>query len=949
MAKQIKRQHIIEDDHLGNAIKSAKNLNEAIKTLSKTYERFAQEVKETAKLAKDGLIKVNPNTASGIKKINEEFEKSARLQKAELDIRKKQEQLKQAELRTENLLIAQKKRASTEEARRIKGIKSTTSAYKTQSATLNNLRHRYKDLAVANKDNTKEAKKLLKEITALDTKLKKIDRTVGQNQREVGNYTKALGGLKKVMGALGITFAASQLISFGKDLIELSSKAKGTEFAFERLGIKGQIAFERVKKSTRGLLSELDIKKTIVEFDNFNLNLTEMNTLMEFAAVRSAQTGDSIDFMLMSLKEGLSKGSLRRLDNLGVSMIAMKEVMAEFGLTVEQAFAKIASQEVERAGDILDDAANSQAKWTAELEDTRLELANKFKPVFDSIFKAGAKLLKFFSDNFDKIGRAVKVVTIAFVAYKAIIIATTKSFKIFNRVSKANVLGLIVTAVTSLIALFPFFTSEVDDNTDSLNENNKEQDLLNQQLEERIKLINKLNDGLEKGNSLEFETTANLKLLKEEYDDVLSSTKAFAESLGLTDDQLNTDFLGLFALDAQLTLSGDMTDEGTKALEKRRLALVHLAEVEAELLRRGVGGGGSDKEIADKVKLTQTEKDWIAQQKENLDIRKQRLKDEANFEDELAKEKTEREEKAIKDEEERIDSLFGKVKKDAEARNKIEEERLAKKKETEEEIRKLQKETIEQTKVLVTSLAEQTKTTLDLQINSMNDRISESQEAITNLQNQANLGNLDAKESIKAEKEKIANEKANIENLENKKKNLLLLVTTLQLALTKLESGDGNGLSAARTEVNNLIANMKPHYDGTGTTIGESLGNAYRISGERDTHIAKFHEDERIIGVENSRKLGDMGQDDIVKGALLYKNGQLAGKRALIGVNRQTAFNDMRMVDAVDRNTAKVTQAIKNIPESSSDYDTIRKVWIDTTRRGNKIERNHKPMGGVFS
>jgi len=56
------------------------------------------------------------------------------------------------------------------------------------SKTLNDMRKQYKDLALSQKESTKEGKELLANITKLDTKLKAVDATVGQHQRNVGNY-----------------------------------------------------------------------------------------------------------------------------------------------------------------------------------------------------------------------------------------------------------------------------------------------------------------------------------------------------------------------------------------------------------------------------------------------------------------------------------------------------------------------------------------------------------------------------------------------------------------------------------------------------------------------------------------------------------------------------------------------------------------------------------------
>jgi predicted nuclease with TOPRIM domain len=67
---------------------------------------------------------------------------------------------------------------------------SALGSYDQLSSKLNKLRKDYKDLAVAEQENSEEAKALLNEITALDEKLKKVDATVGQFQRNVGNYPK---------------------------------------------------------------------------------------------------------------------------------------------------------------------------------------------------------------------------------------------------------------------------------------------------------------------------------------------------------------------------------------------------------------------------------------------------------------------------------------------------------------------------------------------------------------------------------------------------------------------------------------------------------------------------------------------------------------------------------------------------------------------------------------
>lgn len=76
--------------------------------------------------------------------------------------------------------------------------------YRELSKRLNDLRHRYKDMAAAEQEATQEAQDLLQEITLLDRRLKKIDADVGQFQRNVGGYTEALSQFfPRVGGSIG--------------------------------------------------------------------------------------------------------------------------------------------------------------------------------------------------------------------------------------------------------------------------------------------------------------------------------------------------------------------------------------------------------------------------------------------------------------------------------------------------------------------------------------------------------------------------------------------------------------------------------------------------------------------------------------------------------------------------------------------------------------------------
>lgn len=282
-------------------------------------------------------------------------------------------------------------------------------AYKNVSAQLTQLRKTYKDLGAKQlqgikltKEEKKQFDRLLPSIKKLDKGLKQLDNSAGQNQRSVGKYSDALKGFKNVMvglvGAFGAVEVARMALNFGKESLELARQAKGVEFAFNRLGVEGQEAFEKIKTSTRGLLSDLEIKTSLSEFDQFNLSLERTDTLFEFLAVAAAQTGKSVDELKSSLVEGLSKESKLRIDNLGISVT---ELNAELEKTPEfiDAVANIAERKIAAAGDILDEAANSQERFNAALENFQVRAGSGFIGSFtNSVYDLGVSFLSLTSD-----------------------------------------------------------------------------------------------------------------------------------------------------------------------------------------------------------------------------------------------------------------------------------------------------------------------------------------------------------------------------------------------------------------------------------------------------------------------------------------------------------------------------------------------------------------------
>lgn len=170
-----------------NATKSVStNLDEIAAKTKKAHDalKVTSDAKEIAQLTKE------------ISTLRNEYE---RLSKTTADMSVKNQKLLQEEAKTrqQNTKAQQQEIKLREQNRKIqereaKEKAKLNSLYAQESARLNDLRKKYKDMALAEGTASKEARILLKDITHLDNKLKKVDASVGQFQRNVGNYGGAL-------------------------------------------------------------------------------------------------------------------------------------------------------------------------------------------------------------------------------------------------------------------------------------------------------------------------------------------------------------------------------------------------------------------------------------------------------------------------------------------------------------------------------------------------------------------------------------------------------------------------------------------------------------------------------------------------------------------------------------------------------------------------------------
>jgi len=189
---------------------------------------------------------------------------------------------------------------------------------------------------------------------------------------------KLKGAVGKLGAAFGIAFGVSEVINFGKELFNLAAKAEGVRKAFERIAPTGLLS--DLRRSTRGAVSDFDLMKNAVSASNFKIPLENLGSYLAFATKRAEETGQSVDYLVDSIIMGIGRKSPMILDNLGISIVDIRNEMEKTG-DMAKAVANIIDREMANAGNTVDTSATKVAQMTTAW--------TNFKTILGSLFTGG--------------------------------------------------------------------------------------------------------------------------------------------------------------------------------------------------------------------------------------------------------------------------------------------------------------------------------------------------------------------------------------------------------------------------------------------------------------------------------------------------------------------------------------------------------------------------------
>lgn len=247
------------------------------------------------------------------------------------------------------------------------GAKRLNTEMARQPKTIAELEVKLRNLKELLRDDTQIGTQGFKQVTAaIKETEKEIDKANGKLAETAKQGNSVIGTFKNIAAAVGIAFGVQQLISFGKEAVELSAKAEGVKRAFDKIGSSDML--QDLRNATRGTVSDLVLMQNSVKADNFKIPLQELGSLFQFAQARSRATGESVDYLVDSIILGIGRKSIPILDNLGISAVELREKLGDVGKAnatigdVAAAVGKIAQESLEKTGIEADTTADRLAR-----------------------------------------------------------------------------------------------------------------------------------------------------------------------------------------------------------------------------------------------------------------------------------------------------------------------------------------------------------------------------------------------------------------------------------------------------------------------------------------------------------------------------------------------------------------------------------------------------------
>jgi len=555
---------------------------------------------------------------------------------------------------------------------------------------------------------------------------------------------------------------------------------------------------------------------------------------------------------------------------------------------------------------------------------------------------------------------------------------------------KANILGAVVTLVSTLATAFSLWGDEIDDAAEGLDNLKEAAEKSSKSIQDRFLARTKLSAKAlrELKTDIEAQLAAEEKALAERQANAILSNQIIQDKIDFLKKEIAEEREGLRIreenkianeLDRADTKESIELKEAEIALEEKNLKTVEESTTKTELQNKQIEE--INRLLKEKKKKKEEDNNETEKELGLLGVIEEKLKaarearDLALTEEDIKKQQKiieglEKERKALLDitEAKKEDVEFEvlneeideKAEKRAERKAKKELKRLQDEIKNREEAEKKKQEAIEET---IEKSFEAAEKFLEAQKNAQVDILTNQIDASKQLQNELLTVAAGSGAAAEEARKSLAAESANQRKLESEREKTIkrqaaqaTILAALELTISAARRGESSPAAAAADQLGQTLSSAQQATQQinqvagffTGTeNVSEDL-KEHKFYDGKDGYAIRVHGSERIIQGSDNNKLNGLSNKELVEAGVMYKKGFDSYKYAAQTGNLTQVINSNNNEEVV-KELREVKEAFKN-GQKTIDFkiDPIKQHLIKETKTQGKLLRQHYKKGRLL-
>jgi hypothetical protein len=203
-------------------------------------------------------------------------------------------------------------------------------------------------------------------------------RGIQQVDAKLKETSKLFQNIGQVIGA---SFAVAHIQQFIQESITLAREAEGVKNAFDNLN-SPQI-LDNLRAAVKGTISDLELMKSANQAAAIGIEMNDLAKVMAYVSKYARATGQDMQTLMSDATLELVRQTGLRLDQLGISLVKVRERMGKGADFVDAVLAEMA-ENTKKFGENVETAAEKMDRLSATIANQKTELGSNLLPVYSA-------------------------------------------------------------------------------------------------------------------------------------------------------------------------------------------------------------------------------------------------------------------------------------------------------------------------------------------------------------------------------------------------------------------------------------------------------------------------------------------------------------------------------------------------------------------------------------